>query len=136
MVNMIVLGGRLTADAEIKTTITGSHVCNFNMANNIKNATGGEDTTFMEVVIFGNYAKSMHPYLKKGIFINVVGKLKQEDWIGKDGKNMRKDKIYAKEIHFNTPKGSSTQDIPPQEAQENYEEFYNSNFEGEGYEGN
>ncbi len=133
MINQIVIAGRLTADSELKTTKTGSNVCNFNIANNRKSATGGEETTFMEVVIFGKYAQIMHPYLKKGVTLDVIGKVVQENWTNNDGKTVRKHKIYAKELDFRTPK-SPSQDIPQGVSQEDYEEYYAENSQGEEYE--
>ena len=104
MINNIVLGGRLTADANLKTTSNNSFVCSFNIANNRKNPTGNNKTTFMEVVIFGNYAQAMSNYLTKGLTVDVIGELVQENWTNAEGQNLYKYKIHAKEIDFRTPK--------------------------------
>lgn len=112
MTNTIILAGRLTADAELKRTQSGSIICNFNLANNRKEA-NGEETTFIGVTIFGNYAEKMHPHLVKGITVNVVGKLVQKNWLF-EGRNIPMYKIYAKEIDFRVPKNKQI---------ENYEQI-------------
>ena len=107
MTNTIILAGRLTADAELKHTKNGSTICNFNLANNRKEASG-EETTFIGVAIFGNYAEKMHPHLVKGTTVNVVGKLVQKNWLF-EGRNIPMYKIYAKEIDFRTPKNTQVE---------------------------
>ncbi len=100
MTNVIVIGGRLTANANLTRTPNGSIICNFTIANNRKEA-NGEETTFMSVVIFGNYAEKMHPYLIKGVVVDVVGKLVQKEWIHED-KKIPIYKIYAKKSYLKT----------------------------------
>ncbi len=119
MINNIVIAGRLIADSELRNTTTGSAICNFTIANNRRTPTGGEETTYMEIVLFGKYAQSMYPYLKKGITVDVLGKLIQESWVT-EGKNFHKYKIYAKEVDFRTPKTKN--------------ENYVDNYEGEYHE--
>lgn len=124
MTNNIILAGRLIADAELKYTQTGTTVCNFNIANNRRNSNGREETTFIEVVIFGNYAEVMNNHLKKGVTVDVTGKLVQEIWQNQEGKTFSKHKIYAKEIDFRVPKSSSNVSIPQysEDEGENYEQ--------------
>jgi len=102
MTNVIVIGGRLTANAELKHGTGGFIVCNFNLANNRKKPSG-EETTFINVSIYGKYAEVMHPYLVKGVVVDVVGELIQKDWQVGD-KNIPIHKISAKEIDFRIPK--------------------------------
>lgn len=101
MTNVVVMAGRLTADSTLEF-YNGSAICNFQIANNRKEASG-EETTFINVVIFGNYAQTMHPHLTKGVTITVVGKLVQKEW-NVDGRKVPIFKIYAKEIDFRIPK--------------------------------
>lgn len=102
MTNVIVIAGRLTADSTMQFTTTGSAICNFNLANNRKEASG-EETTYIGVAVFGNYAEKMHPHLTKGVTVTVVGKLVQKEWTV-EGKQVPTYKIYAKEIDFRIPK--------------------------------
>lgn len=102
MINQVIIAGRLVADAEVRNA-NGNYICSFTLANNEKRSGAEEQTTFIEVVVFGNYAKSLSKYLLKGISIDVVGRLVQEIW-EKDEKRYSKHKIYAKEIDFRESK--------------------------------
>lgn len=115
MVNNIVIGGRLTEDAEIKY-INQVAICNFTLANNRKYKET-EHSTYIEVSLFGSFAEAMLPYLKKGIAINVIGELTQDSW-EHEGKHYSKHRIKAKEIDFRIPKKEKP--ISHQEG-ENYE---------------
>lgn len=106
MINNITIGGRLTADAEIKHSNQGSIICNFTLANNRKYKEI-ENSTFIEVSIFGAFANAMYPYLKKGVSVNVIGELTQDIW-EHEGKTYYKHRIKAKEIDFRTPKENQT----------------------------
>lgn len=102
MTNVIVIAGRITANATLQNTNSGLTICNFNLANNRKKPSG-EETTFIGVSIFGNYAEKMCPHLTKGVMITVVGELVQKEWTT-DGKQVPTYKVYAKEIDFRIPK--------------------------------
>ncbi|HEF9271395.1 TPA: single-stranded DNA-binding protein, partial [Campylobacter coli] len=109
MINNIIIGGRLTEDAEIKRTNQGVAICNFTLANNRKYKET-EFSTYIEVSLFGAFAEVMQPHLKKGIAIDVIGELMQDVW-DHEGKTYYKHKIKAKEIDFRTPK-KEKQTIP------------------------
>lgn len=110
MTNTIVMAGRLTANAETKELQNGQAFCNFTIANNRKQK-DGERSTFIEVVLFGAYAKAMGQYLLKGTTIDVIGELVQESWENEEGQKNYRYKIYGKEIDFRIPK----QDTKPQQ---------------------
>ncbi|MBZ7936334.1 single-stranded DNA-binding protein [Campylobacter sp. B0100352/1] len=120
MINNITIGGRLTADAEIKHTNQGSIICNFTLANNRKYKEI-ENSTYIEVSLFGSFASAIHPHLKKGVSVNVVGELTQDSW-EHEGRTYYKHRIKAKEIDFRTPK-KDKQAIPNIEEGDNYEGF-------------
>ena len=102
MINTITIAGRVVADPVINFTKSGMAVLNFTIANNRKYKST-EQTTFIDVTLFGAYAQSLQGHIKKGIAIDVVGELIQERWEN-DGKNYYKYKINAKEIDFRIPK--------------------------------
>ncbi|EEP3475009.1 single-stranded DNA-binding protein [Campylobacter coli] len=120
MINNITIGGRLTADAELRHCNQGSIICTFTLANNRKYKEI-ENSTYIEVSLFGSFANAIHPYLKKGISVDVVGELTQDTW-EHEGKIYSKHRIKAKEIDFRTPK-KEKQTIPNIEEGENYEGF-------------
>ena len=102
MTNNIVIAGRLTEDAELRYTNSGSAVCNFTLANN-RNYKNIEKSTFIDVNIFGPYAEAMHKYLLKGTTLDVTGELVQESW-DHEGRRYYKHKIIAKELDFRMSK--------------------------------
>ncbi len=97
--NKVILIGRLTKDAET-TTIkeTGVTICRFSFAINrdyYSKADGKKitDVTYVDSAIFGTFAESMCPYLKKGTLINIVGHLKTSTWLKNNSKQQRLDVV-------------------------------------------
>lgn len=90
-INCCVFSGRLTADAERHETKSGNAVVTFSLAvSDVKKDEWGEKgyieyANFVNFVMFGNYAKALFAYLKKGVSISVVAKLHQDKW-EQDGK--------------------------------------------------
>ncbi|EKT0455029.1 single-stranded DNA-binding protein [Campylobacter jejuni] len=125
MINNITIGGRLTADAELRHSNQGSIICTFTLANNRKYKEI-ENSTYIEVSLFGSFANAMYPYLKKGISINVVGELVHDIW-EHEGKTYSKHRIKAREIDFRTPKENQNINISEEskesEEGEDYERF-------------
>ncbi|MDD7616998.1 MAG: single-stranded DNA-binding protein [bacterium] len=120
MINTIIIAGRVVADPSINFTKNETIILNFTIVNNRKYK-NKEQTTFIDVTLFGAYAQSLQNHIKKGISINVVGELIQERWEN-DGKNYYKYKINAKEIDFRIPKNISKE--PYENLQgEFYEDF-------------
>ena len=95
MTNNIVIAGRLTEDAELRYTNSGSAVCNFTLANN-RNYKNIEKSTFIDVNIFGPYAEAMHKYLLKGTTLDVTGDSDEIDEIPDQGQIYidEKEEIY------------------------------------------
>ena len=71
MINNIIIGGRLTEDAEIKRTNQGVAICNFTLANNRKYKET-EFSTYIKVSLFGAFDDVMQQHLKKGIAIDEI----------------------------------------------------------------
>ncbi|MCZ6133809.1 single-stranded DNA-binding protein [Campylobacter ureolyticus] len=120
MINTITIAGRVVADPMINFTKSGMAVLNFTIANNRKYKSV-EQTTFIDITLFGAYAQSLQGHIKKGIAIDVVGELIQERWEN-DGKNYYKYKINAKEIDFRIPKSITKEPYENLEG-EFYEDF-------------
>jgi single-strand DNA-binding protein len=82
--NLVVLGGRLTRDPEIRYTQGGTAVAELNIAVNRRwKSEGGEDkeeVSFFNCTAFGRTAETIGQYMRKGSDILVDGRLKQETW--------------------------------------------------------
>ena len=98
-VNKAILVGNLGRDAELSYTPGGAAVASMNMATTdlftIEEGQKQEDTQWHRVVLSGNTAESMQPYLTKGKQIYVEGKIQTREWTDKDGKQVRRPRFVA-----------------------------------------
>ena len=82
--NRVILVGNLTRDIELKYTPGGTAVTDVGMAVNDrrKSATGEwvDETTFVDVTLWGRTAEVASEYLSKGSPILVEGRLKLDTW--------------------------------------------------------
>jgi single-strand DNA-binding protein len=95
--NHVVLIGRLTRDAELKTTASGQAVCKFSIAVNRRKKNGDhweDEGNFFDIVLWGRQGESLHQYLLKGKMVGVDGELRQDRW-QQDGQNRSKVEIVA-----------------------------------------
>lgn len=99
MVNNVVLVGRITRDPEIRTSSTGTNVCNFSLAinRNFKNNAGEYDADFVNCVAFNQTATLMEQYVAKGQLLSVQGRIQTRNYDDKDGR-----KVYVTEVVCNT----------------------------------
>ena len=92
--NKAILGGRMTADAELKQTPSGVSVCTFSIAVNRKVGKDAEQKTdFINCVAWRSTADFITKYFKKGSSIMVVGNIQNRSW--QDGAG---NKRYATEV--------------------------------------
>jgi single-strand DNA-binding protein len=94
--NKLIISGRLTGDANIKFTQSGTSVIDFNLANN----TGfGEHkkTCFISCVIFKR--DKLIDHLKKGKEVILEGELQQDAW-EKEGVKHSKHKLIVNQLEF------------------------------------
>lgn len=119
-INVAMVSGNLTRDAELRMTQSGTPVLNFGIACNrsIKNQQTGEwveKPDFIDCVMFGNRAQGIAQYLRKGVFAAVVGRLAYSSWTDKDtGKNRSKIELAVTEVNFY---GTQAQQAPQQAYQ-------------------
>lgn len=101
--NSVIQIGRLTKNAEMKMSKTGSAIVNFTIGVSELNKTeSGEFTTrsnFFDVVMFGKYPQACMQSLTKGREVAIKGRLKQERW-EKDGQHYSKIVIYADDLQI------------------------------------
>lgn len=80
--NKVILGGRLTAEPELKQTSSGTPVTTFSIAVNRRFAKQGEQrqTDFINCTAWRSTAEFISRYFHKGSSIFVVGTLNQNSW--------------------------------------------------------
>lgn len=109
--NSVHLIGRLTKNVELKYTPSSLAVANFTIAindNYMKDKEKVERTYFFDVVAFGKTAEIINQYFTKAVRIGITGKLVQERWSDKDGKNKSKITIQLEEFFFIDPKNENS----------------------------
>lgn len=92
--NEVILGGRLTADVEMKQTPNGVAVCNFSLAVNRKYSKDSEQQTdFISCQAWRGTAEFIGKYFNKGSAICVTGSIQTRTWTDGNGQ-----KRYATEV--------------------------------------
>ena len=105
--NSITLVGNLGRDPELKYSRTGTPVCQFTMATNErrKNKEGEREdvTTWFRVTLFGRQAETASQYLSKGRQVYIQGRLRDEAWQDRDGKERHTLEVTADNMQFIGP---------------------------------
>jgi single-strand DNA-binding protein len=87
--NRVILVGNLTRDIELRYTSSQLAVTDLGLAVNDrrKNQQGEwvEETTFVDITLWGRTAEIASEYLKKGSSVLIEGRLKLDNWTGTDG---------------------------------------------------
>lgn len=97
--NLVVLTGRLTADAELKTTPNGVSVCSFDIAVN-SGYGDNKQTDFIKIVAWRSTAEFISKYFKKGSMIGIEGAIQTRKYTDKNGNNRTAFEVVAKNAHF------------------------------------
>lgn len=101
--NKVILGGRLTADPELKQTQTGIAVVSFSIAVNrrfTKNSGQQSETDFFNVTAWRQTAEFVSRYFRKGSSICVVGTIQNSTWTDQQGAKRYRTDIVADEVMF------------------------------------
>lgn len=108
--NKVILGGRLTADPELKSTQNGVMVTSFNVAVNRRYSGENKEqqTDFISCVAWRQQAEFVSKYFRKGSSICVVGSIQTRSWTDQNGQKRYTTEVVADEIHFVDSKGDNT----------------------------
>ncbi len=103
--NKVMLLGNLTRDPELRHTPKGSAVADLGIAVNrkIQDGNGGwkDETTFVDVTVWGSSAENAHKYLTKGRGVFIEGRLQMDTWDDKaTGQKRSKLKVVADNVQF------------------------------------
>ncbi len=117
MFNKIILIGNLTRDPEMRYTPQGTSVCTFGMAVNHRYKQGDElkeETTFINVVVFGKQADTCGQYLNKGRMVLVEGRLQERRWETEEGQQRSRHEVVAQTVRFLPRRQETLDTIPPE----------------------
>jgi single-strand DNA-binding protein len=101
-VNHVVLIGRLTRDAELKYTNSGTAICKFSIANNQRRKRDDQwvdEAHFFDVTLWGKTAEAVSQYLVKGKQVGIDGQLRQSRW-EQDGQPRSRVEINANNLQL------------------------------------
>jgi len=101
--NSILIEGNLVCDGQLRNTSQGTPVLTLTIASNRFRKVGTsfeKEVSFFEVTAWGRLAEIAGAKGIKGRGVRVVGHLKQDRWVGSDGKNKSKVSIVAEHIEF------------------------------------
>ena len=102
--NKVFLMGNLTRDVELRHTSGNSAVANLGLAVNRRYRTQSgenrEEVTFVDCEAWGRTAEVMSQYLSKGRPVFIEGRLKLDQWEGKDGSKQSKLRVVVENFQF------------------------------------
>ena len=101
--NKVILGGRLTADPELKQTPNGVPVVSFSIAVNRRfqsKENAQQQTDFFNVTAWRATAEFVSRYFRKGSSICVVGTIQNRTWTDQQGVKRYATDIIADEVNF------------------------------------
>lgn len=114
-VNKVILIGRLGRDPEIRYTQGGDPIASLNIATSDTwrdKETGErrERTEWHRVVVFGQTAKVVEQYLRKGRQVYIEGKLQTSKWQDQNGQDRYTTEVVANNFGGLTMLGGRTDD--------------------------
>jgi single-strand DNA-binding protein len=101
--NSILIEGNLVRDPLLRSTPKGTQLCTFTLASNrfFKQDSGLEkEVGFFDVETWSKTAEHCYNLGHKGRGVRVVGRLKQDRWVGQDGKSHSRVTIVAEHVEF------------------------------------
>lgn len=100
--NRVVLLGNLTRDIELRYIGNGTAVTDIGLAVNDRvkrNDQWVDETTFVDITLWGRTAEVANEYLSKGSSVLIEGRLKMESW-EKDGQKRTKLKVIGERMQM------------------------------------
>lgn len=114
-VNKVILIGNVTRDPEVKFTPKGSAVTDVSLAINrnytLDNGEKREETTYVDVELWGRLAEIAGEYAKKGRPIYIEGRLRMDSWEDKtSGQKRSRMKVVGENLQLlgGRPSGGSS----------------------------
>lgn len=114
--NSFIFIGHLVKDAELVTTANGVKYSKFTVANNSvkkRNDQYEQYTSYFDLKVFGNFAKSINKYLVKGQTVAVKASVEQSRWEA-NGEKRSANAIIVHSIQLIGGKNTdnNSQDVP------------------------
>lgn len=110
--NKVILMGRLTRDAEIRSSQGGNPttIARYTLAVDRRFKRDGDQTAdFINCIAFGKSAEFAEKYFRKGIKVIVTGRIQTGSYTNKDGNKVYTTDVVVEEQEFAESKAASQQ---------------------------
>lgn len=126
--NKVFLIGRLTKDAELRTTTNGKSVASFSLAvnRNFTNAEGQREADFINCIAFNKTGENLAKYTHKGSQIAVFGRIHTRSYDAQDGSKRYVTEVIVDEFNFLEKKDKEPTDSEIVQAVMNDEDPFSS----------
>ncbi|SFH62162.1 single-stranded DNA-binding protein [Pisciglobus halotolerans] len=115
MINNVVLIGRLTKDADLRSTQTGKSVANFTLAVNRKYKKEGQpEADFINCVAWNKTAELLGDYTRKGSQVGVEGNIQTRNYENNEGQRVYMTEVVVQSVTFLDSKKENSQTSPYQ----------------------
>lgn len=115
--NKVILGGRLTADPELKQTQSGIPVCSFSVAVNRRGSGEGEQKVdFINCQAWRQTAEFLSRYFRKGSSVCIIGSIQMRTYTDKNSQQRTVAEVVAEEVNFVDSKGEISPSVATNEA--------------------
>jgi single-strand DNA-binding protein len=101
--NRVILVGNLTRDVELRYIASGTAVTDIGLAVNDrvkKNDQWVDETTFVDITLWGRTAEVANEYLNKGSSVLIEGRLKLDSWENNEGQKRSKLKVIGERMQM------------------------------------
>ena len=107
-INSVNLTGRLTAEPEVRYTDGGTSVARFTLAVDRRfKQEGGPTADFPRCVAFGKTAEFIEKYFKKGMKMELTGRIQTGSYTNQEGKKVYTTDIVAEQVGFGESKAAN-----------------------------
>jgi single-strand DNA-binding protein len=108
-INSVVIVGNLTRDPEMRSTPSGTSVCQLRVAVNdrVKDPNTGEwgdRANYFDVDVFGGQGERCAQWLSRGRQVAVEGRLRWREWETQEGQKRQAVSIVADNVQFIGPR--------------------------------
>lgn len=121
MINNTVLVGRLTKDADLRYTGSGTAVASFTVAveRQFKNAQGERETDFINCVAWRKTAEIISNFTRKGSLVGVTGHIQTRNYTNNEGRKVYITEVVCENFQMLEPK-SVTESRKQSDGHSNY----------------
>ncbi|CAD5896907.1 single-stranded DNA-binding protein [Carnobacterium maltaromaticum] len=138
MINRVVLVGRLTKDADLKYTSSGTAVASFTLAVNrqFTNQSGEREADFINCVVWRKQAESLANFTRKGSLIGVEGRLQTRSYDNQQGQRVYVTEVVVDSFSLLESKAANEERQQPQQTnrpaknQANKQQYQQDNLPG------